>query len=147
MDRAIVVKPHACRRCGNALEGADPEPFRHQVFEVPKVMGTVEEYQLHALFCPKCGISTRAALPPGVPTGNFGPRLQALASVCSGAYRMSKRQIEELVEDFFGVPISLGSIANLEQATSEAVAVPVEEVARAKKSRRPDSNRHSPHPK
>jgi transposase len=44
---------------------------------------------------------------------------------------MSKRGIEELVEDFFGVPISLGSVANLEQATSKAVKVPVEEVARA----------------
>ncbi|WP_159398094.1 hypothetical protein [Sorangium cellulosum] len=43
---------------------------------------------------------------------------------------MSKRGIEELVEDFFDVPSSLGSISNLEQATSEAVAAPVEEVAR-----------------
>jgi transposase len=131
VDRTIVVKPEACRRCGDALEGDDPKPFRHQVFEVPKVMGTVEEYQLHALFCPKCGICTRALLPPGVPSGTFGPRLQAMVSVCSGAYRMSKRQIEELMEDFFGVPLSLGSIANLEQATSEAVAGPVDEVARA----------------
>jgi transposase len=53
-----------------------------------------------------------------------------MVSVCSGAYRMSKRGIEELVEDFFDVPIALGSIANLEQATSEAVAAPVVEVAR-----------------
>src|SRR5271170_5352904 len=53
-----------------------------------------------------------------------------MVSVCSGAYRMSKRGIEELVEDFFDVPIALGSIANLEQATSEAVAAPVAEVAR-----------------
>jgi len=131
VDRAIPLKPDTCRRCGDALEGEDPEPLRHQILEVPKVVGTVDEYQLHALFCAKCGISTRAPLPPGVPTGNFGPRLQAMVSVCSGAYRMSKRQIEELIEDFFGVPISLGSVANLEQATSEAVAAPVDEVARA----------------
>jgi transposase len=85
---------------------------------------------LHSLVCAKCGISTRATLPPGVPAGQFGPRLQAMVSVCSGAYRMSKRGIEELVEDFFDVPIALGSIANLEQATSEAVAAPVDEVAR-----------------
>jgi transposase len=130
VDRTIAVRPDVCRRCGDALAGDDPNPFRHQVFEVPKVMGTIDEYQLHALFCPKCGISTRARLPSGVPTGNFGPGLQAMVSVCSGAYRMSKRQIEELVENFFSVPISLGSIANLEQATSEAVAAPVDEVAR-----------------
>jgi transposase len=130
VDRAIPLKPETCRRCGDGLEGMDPDPLRHQIIEVPKVVGTVDEYQLHALFCPKCGIFTRALLPPGVPTGNFGPRLQAMVSLCSGAYRMSKRQTEELIEDFFGVPISLGSIANLEQATSEAVATPVDEVAR-----------------
>jgi len=44
---------------------------------------------------------------------------------------MSKREIEQMVEDFFGVPIALGSIANLEQATSAAVAVPVAEVSQA----------------
>ena len=130
VNRAIVVKPEVCRRCGDALSGDDPAPHRHQVIEVPKVMATVDEYQLHALGCPKCGISTRAPLPPGVPAGQFGPRLQAIVSVCSGAYRMSKRGIEELVEDFFDVPISLGSMTNLEQATSESIAAPVEEVAR-----------------
>jgi transposase len=130
ITRTIVVKPEECRRCGNALEGDDPDPYRHQVTEVPKVLATVEEYQLHTLACRRCRISTRATLPPGVPAGQFGPRLQAMVSVCSGAYRISKRGIEELVEDFFDVPIALGSVANLEQATSEAVAAPVAEVAR-----------------
>jgi transposase len=131
VTRTVVVKPDVCRRCDDALTGDDPEPWRHQVAEVPKVVATVEEYQLHTLGCPKCGITTRATLPPGVPAGNFGPRLQAIVSVCSGEYRMSKRAIEELVEDFFDVPISLGSIANLEQATSEALEAPVAEVADA----------------
>jgi len=131
VTRMVAVKPEACRRCGDALTGNDPEPHRHQVIDVPKVVATVDEYQLHALGCPKCGISTRATLPRGVPAGNFGPRLQAIVSVCSGAYRMSKRAIEELVEDFFGVPIALGSVANLEQATSEALSAPVAEVAHA----------------
>jgi transposase len=130
VNRTVVLKPEVCRRCGDALTGDDPAPYRHQVTEVPKVVAIVDEYQLHALDCEKCGISTRATLPPGVPEGQFGPRLQAMVCVCSGAYRMSKRGIEELVEDFFDVPISLGSVANLEQATGEAVAAPVEEVAR-----------------
>jgi transposase len=44
---------------------------------------------------------------------------------------LSKRAIDELVEDAFGVPIALGSVSNLERATSEAIAAPVEEIARA----------------
>jgi transposase len=131
VTRTVVVKPVACRRCGGELTGDDPEPLHHQVADVPKIPATVDDYLLHALGCPKCGISTRATLPPGVPSGNFGPRLQAIVSVCSGAYRMGKREIEELVEDFFGVPIALGSVANLEQSTSSAIEAPVAEVAQA----------------
>jgi transposase len=131
VTRTEVLKPRACRRCGRALVGNDPDPYRHQVTDIPKVVATVDEYVLHSLVCPACATSTRASLPPGVPTGNFGPRLQAIVSVCSGAYRMSKRGIEDLLEDFFDVPIALGSISNLEQETSEALAAPVQEVAEA----------------
>jgi transposase len=126
-----ILKPCTCRRCGKTLEGEDPDPYRHQVIEIPKVVATVQEYQLHALVCSDCGISTRATLPVGVPTGQFGPRLQAMVSLCSGDYRMSKRATEHLVEDFFSIPIALGSVTNLEQATSEAIAAPVEEVGQA----------------
>jgi transposase len=131
VTRTQVLKPSVCRRCGKGLLGDDPEPYRHQVIELPKVVATVDEYQLHSLFCEQCSISTRASLPAGVPTGGFGPRLQAMVSLCSGDYRMSKREIERLVEDFFSIPIALGSISNLEQSTSEAIAEPVEQVAKA----------------
>jgi len=131
VTRTHVVKPSACRRCFKPLAGEDPSPQRHQVIETPKAEATVDEYQLHSLTCEGCGTSTSATLPDGVPTGQFGPRLQATVAVCTGAYKLSKRDTEELVEDFFGVPISLGSVANLEQATSEALAAPVEEVAKA----------------
>src|SRR5918996_1533910 len=30
-------KPEACRRCGHALSGEDPEPRIHQVAELPKI--------------------------------------------------------------------------------------------------------------
>jgi transposase len=128
VTRLQVLKPCTCRKCGKSLSGSDPDPYRHQVIDVPKVTAIVEEYQLHALNCRDCHISTRAQLPVGVPRGQFGPRLQAVVAMCSGDYRLSKREIELLVEDFFGIPIALGSIANLEQAASEAIAAPVEEV-------------------
>jgi transposase len=128
-----VVRPSECRRCGGSLSGDDPEPYRHQVIEIPEVKPLVSEYVLHALRCDHCRVTTAAPLPDQVPAGQFGPRLQAMVAVCSGAYRMSKRSIEELLNDFFKVDISLGSIANLERATSEAIAAPVEEVAAAVK--------------
>jgi transposase len=134
VTRRHELKPQECEGCGGRLFGVDPVPYRHQVVEMPRFVATVDEYQLHELFCGGCKIWTRAGLPDGVPTGNFGPRLQAMIAVCSGAYRLSKRSIEELVHDFFGVKISLGSICNLQHATSEALQVPVAQVVAAIKN-------------
>jgi transposase len=64
-------------------------------------------------------------LPKGVSERAFGPRLQALVAVLSGAYRLSKRNIQQLLMDCFGVELALGSISALESATSEALQEPV----------------------
>ena len=32
------VKPNQCGQCGQELNGADPEPYRHQVTEIPPVV-------------------------------------------------------------------------------------------------------------
>lgn len=123
-DTVVDVKPPACVHCGDRLTGEDVEPFRHQVTEVPRASAEVTEYRLHTLGCTSCGEKTSAAWPEDAPRGAFGPRLAAIVAVCSGAYHMSKRNIEDLVRDFFGVQISLGSVSNLEEAASEALAGP-----------------------
>jgi transposase len=122
-----TVKPEYCRVCSHDLNGDDPEPYRHQVFELPKIEPTVDEWQLHGLACPWCGARTRAQLPDHVPTGQFGPRIQAMVATSSGAYRLSKRNVEEMFSDFFGVELSLGTVCNLQQDMSQALAQPYAE--------------------
>jgi transposase len=78
VKQTIPLKPPACRMCGHALQGEDSPPRRHQVAEIPPIQPDVTEYQLHRLACPQCGTRPCASLPAGVPTGAFGPRLQAL---------------------------------------------------------------------
>ena len=63
---------------------------------------SVDEYRLHRLTCPRCRTSTCATLPPGVPTGAFGPRLRAILSVLAGGYRLGKRPIRQLAFDLLG---------------------------------------------
>ena len=127
VDEVIEVKPERCSCCGAKLEGSDPHPLRHQVSELPVVVARVTEYQLHRPGCSACGTSTGADLPQGVPRGAFGPRVQAAVSLFSGTYRVSKRNIQSLLSDCFGLDMALGSIPSLEAATSRAVAEPVEE--------------------
>ena len=121
------IKPERCRKCGHSLEGQDAEPHRHQVAEIPPVVAEVVEYRLHVLPCPECGTETCAELPCGVPQGAFGPRLQAMVSLLTGRYRLSKRDTAEIMNDFFQADISTGSVCALEQRTSETISEPVEQ--------------------
>jgi transposase len=128
LRQVVVCKPTHCRGCGHDLHGEDAEPLRHQVAELPPVLPEVDEYQLHRLACPRCGKRTCAALPPGVPTGAFGPRLRAVLSVLVGAYRLGKRPAQQLVFDLLGLSISLGMIARLERQGATVLEAPVEEL-------------------
>lgn len=127
VDVVVPVKPERCRHCQHPLWGEDPQPQRQQVTEIPPVKPVVTEYQLHRLICLVCGEATRAELPAGVPTGGFGPRLQATTALCTGAYHLSKRTTQALLDDLFGIEVGLGTMAHLEQATTQAVAEPVAE--------------------
>ena len=59
--------------------------------------------------------------------GTYGPRVQATVALYTGAYRLSKRTTQQMMDDVFGVPLSVGTISQLEQATTAAVVAPVEE--------------------
>ncbi|HMB02404.1 MAG TPA: IS66 family transposase [Isosphaeraceae bacterium] len=128
LRQVIECRPPRCRWCGDDLHGDDPEPLRHQVAEMPPMQPVVDEYRLHRLTCPRCGTSTCATLPPGVPTGAFGPRLRAILSVLAGAYRLGKRPIRRLADDLLGLSLSTGMICRLERQGAAELAAPVAEL-------------------
>lgn len=127
VEVVFPVKPVQCRGCGRPLWGEDRRPQRHQVLEVPQIEPVVTEYRLHRWVCPTCGVATRADLPVGVPRGGFGPRVQAIVALCTGAYHLSKRTTQRVMEDLFGVGLCGGTIVNLERATVQVLAEPVAE--------------------
>src|ERR1700733_12783155 len=122
-------KPDACRRCGHGLAGDDPDPVIHQVAELPRIEPFVDEYRLHRLTCSACRATTCGALPAGVPTGSFGPYLQAVLAMFAGAYRLSKRQIRQVSADLFSLSISVGMISKLERRSAAALEAPYNELA------------------
>ena len=131
----IVLHPQPCRGCGRRLHGTDPEPLRHQVIERPPVQPEVTDYYLHRLGCPDCGVTTCATLPTGVPSGQYGPRLQATLAMLSGAYRLSKRMLETLCADLLSVPLCAGQVCKLEARTADAtepVVVPLRDYVRTR---------------
>ena len=108
VTETIPLLPPSCRRCGRALAGSDPEPLRHQVFELPEIKPIITEYQQHRLRCPCCGITTTAALPAGVPPGQSGPRLVAFTALLMAYFRQSKRRTALFLEALCHIPCSTG---------------------------------------
>ncbi len=46
VDEVVDHHPDACRRCGQLLDGVDPDPLRHQVIEIPPITPLVIEHRL-----------------------------------------------------------------------------------------------------
>jgi transposase len=120
-DNVILLTPSACRRCGAGLTGGDPDPLRHQVWELPEIKPTVTEYQQQRLTCACCGVSTCAPLPPGIPTGQSGPRLIALATLLMACFRLSKRRTAAFFSMLLNQPCSVGHIVNLQNIGTSAL--------------------------
>ena len=118
--------PSTCECCQHALPGESAadvtEPRWHQVVELPPRLVDVTEHQAHGRRCPRCDAVTWAEFPADVRAHVFGPRLGAVMSYLSGFLHAGKRGIEEFVETVFGTPIALGSVSNLEQEMSVALA-------------------------
>jgi transposase len=124
-------RPGSCRRCAHPLLGDDPAPLIHQVADLPRIEPIVDQFLLHRLTCSHCGTTTCGTLPAGVPTGSFSPYTQAVLATLAGAYRLSKRQIQQLAADLFGLTISTGMISKLEKQSAQALAEPYHELARS----------------
>jgi transposase len=118
--------PSTCACCQHALPGESgvdvAKPRWHQVVELPERLVDVTEHQAHGRRCSSCGAVTWAEFPAAVRAHVFGPRLGAVMSYMSGFLHAGKRGIEEFVETVFGTPIALGSVSNLEQEMSVALA-------------------------
>ena len=123
------LKPTECRRCGTKLAGSDPEPWRHQVWELPQIKPTVTEYQRHRLCCRRCGASTCAELPAGVPTSQAGPRLVALVALLMGCFRQSKSRVALFLEQVLGQPCSTGWVVKLQNQATSALRRASDELA------------------
>jgi transposase len=100
VEVVIAVTPERCRGCQHWRAGEEAQPERHQVTEIPPIKPVVPAYPWHQLCCPSCG------------------------ALCTGAYHVSKRTTRQVMADLFGLPRSVGTIVNLEQATVQAVAEP-----------------------
>jgi len=130
VDRGFEHVPVACG-CGHRFDGSEErvgDPICHQKWELPAVVPLIFEHRLHRLLCPGCGKASLAELPDGVTGSAFGPRLEAHIAVLAGVYRLSRRQVADVVREVFGCPISLGAVDASVMRISAVLADPWREL-------------------
>jgi transposase len=101
--------------------------FVHQVTEVEDRGVWVTEYSVHRSHCARCHRFTRARLPEGVTRHAFGPKLTGLIATRTVTVRLSKRNVQALLLELFGVSISRGAMTGCERRVSAALQEAVAE--------------------
>jgi transposase len=126
-DAIHDCKPTVCRHCQQPLHGNDPQPLRHQVWDVPPARPIVTEYRRHRLTCPRCGLTTCGS----APAGQDGPRLKAACVLLTGAYGLSKSKAARLLTDLFTIPLCTGQVCATEAEVGRQLKPVVEELLTA----------------
>jgi transposase len=126
-DRVLECKPTTCRHCRQPLHGDDPQPLRHQVWDIPPLRPIVTEYRRHRLRCPRCGVTTCGQ----APVGQDGPRLKAACVLLTGAYRLSKAKAARLLTDLFAIPLCAGQVCATEAEVGQQLQPVVDELLAA----------------
>lgn len=127
VDHIVICPPQNYCECGDVLQMM--EKFeRHQVFDLPKPRHEVTEYQIQTGCCKRCRRRYQGILPSGVSRKGFGPRAQAMISLLTSKYRLSKRLVTAWFRDVYQMPICLGSVSNVEHTVSQALQTVHEDI-------------------
>ena len=123
--------PDTCPHCATVLPRvvlAESEMLRQQVWDLPPIVPQVVEHRYPTVGCPQCDAAVRAPRPAHVPPGAFGAQLTSLVGLLNGRYRLSKREVADLLESAFGVEMSLGMVVRATEHLAAALAAPYSEV-------------------
>lgn len=121
VDAVVDIFPKLCDVCQEVPpRTVDAEASSHQVIDLlENGRRYITEYRCHAVACP-CG--ERLLAPThDIPSSAFGPRLASTVCMFTGTYHLSRRQVTVVLEEIFGIELSLGSVSNIEGRMTEAL--------------------------
>jgi transposase len=95
-----------------------------QVFDLPKVRMEVTQHCTELKVCPVCGCENKAAFPKGVEQAvQYGPEVKAQAVYLNQYQMIPLERVSELFSDWYGHPLSQGTIFNAGQEVAQKVRV------------------------
>lgn len=118
----LTIEPSPCAcGCTRRRVGSLRAFYTHQWIELPEIQMQVKHVVLKKGQCSSCGRWIKAQLPQAYQTG-YGPRFSALVAELSGIQGISRKAVEEFIQNVFAVPISTGAIQKVIDRVSEALA-------------------------
>ena len=101
---------------------------RKQVFDLTLKGLQVTEYQVYSGRCQSCKKSIKGQLPQGLPKGILTPEALSRITLLVAQYRLSRREVKQLLADFFNLHICIGTISNAERLVSKALRATVDAI-------------------
>lgn len=86
------------------------------------------EYQVYDGCCTGCKKRVKGKLPNGLPKGILTAESLSKITLLVAQYRLSRREVKQLLGDFFDLHICIGTISNAERLVSEALTAAVKDI-------------------
>jgi transposase len=128
-DRTERHRVERCECCARSLAACPPDGIeKRQVHDLPALRLIVTEHQAEIKVC-TCGHTNKAAFPEGVNAPvQYGPGVKAAAVYLKNYQFLPYERTCELLGDFFGCPMSEGTLANLIGECHERLEAPVQQI-------------------
>jgi len=123
-DKVVLHSATRCP-CGHDLSDQKPDKVEtSHVFDLPPAKIEVTEHQFETKLCPCCHKEVTAPLPAGLSgvPAEYGPGIKALATYLVNRHLLPCRRTAELLEELYGIRVSIGSITQWAQEAFEGLA-------------------------
>jgi transposase len=131
-DHVVVHRARGRCRCGCSVRGQPVIGYeQRQVFDLPPVQVEVTEHRAEIKCCPGCGRRVVAEFPAVVKhAAQYGPRVCSTVIYLKDYALLPYGRLQQLMGDLFGVRVSAGTLAHIEQDCAERLKETVEQIRR-----------------
>ena len=113
-------RPTVCPHCGGVHFENLEQSSVHQYIELPEFLLRIIHYIVYRGTCSNCGHTCKGEVPQEHAV-HYGARLTALIAYIDSLTGTTRRQLQEILRDVLGLPISQGGIQNTIDRTSESI--------------------------
>jgi len=139
VDNTVECAANYCPDCGADLrEQKGTVVETPQMIDIPLTMPLTTDYNLIEKTCSCCGKHISGRFPKGVNAPVFyGPNIQATIVYLVEAQHIAIKRVTELMNEFYHVPISQGTVCNIIEKIKEGARPAYNEIHDMIKSRVP----------